>query len=98
MSHVTDGSPLQYRRLARLLPADDVIVLGDMNMPGVPLRMMLPGYRRVVRGRTWPSWRPVIQSDHILATPGLAAQARGEVVLMACASDHLPVRAQFVFD
>jgi endonuclease/exonuclease/phosphatase family metal-dependent hydrolase len=98
MSHLRDGSPLQYRRLARLLPADDVIVAGDMNMPGLPLRAMLPGYRRVVRGRTWPAWRPVIQGDHILATPGLAARAKGEVVPAARGSDHVPVRARFVFN
>ena len=98
MSHLTDGSPLQFRRLAKLLPVDDVIVVGDMNLPGLLLRVMLPGYRRVVRGRTWPAWRPVIQSDHILATPALAASARGEVVLAARGSDHLPVRARFEFD
>jgi len=98
MSHLSDGSPWQYRRLARLLPAGNVIVAGDMNMPGLPLRAVLPGYRRVVRGPTWPAWRPVIQSDHILATPGLAARARGEVARAARGSDHLPVRASFVVD
>jgi len=98
MSHLTDGSPLQYRRLARRLPADDVIVVGDMNMPGPLLQAMLPRYRRVVRGRTWPAWRPLVQSDHILATPGLAARGRGEVVHAARGSDHLPVRARFAPD
>ena len=96
MSHLTDGSPLQYRRLTRLFPADDVIVAGDMNVPGFALRAMLPGYRRVVHGRTWPAWRPVIQSDHVLATPDLAARASGEVVPAARGSDHLAVRARFV--
>jgi len=49
----------------------------------------------VVRGRTCPAWRPVIQSDHILATPGLVAGARGAVVPAARGSDHLPARARF---
>ena len=97
MSHLTDGSPLQYRRLVRFFPADNVIVAGDMNVPGFLLRAMLPGCRRVVRCRTWPAWRPAIQSDHILATPDLAARARGEVVPAARGSDHLAVRAQFSF-
>jgi endonuclease/exonuclease/phosphatase family metal-dependent hydrolase len=95
MSHLTDGSPVQYRRLAAQLPRDDVVVLGDMNLPGVLLRATLPGWRRVVRGRTWPSWRPVVQSDCILASAGLAEHARGEVVAPVRGSDHLPVRARF---
>jgi endonuclease/exonuclease/phosphatase family metal-dependent hydrolase len=98
MSHLTDGSPIQYRRLAHLLPSHDVIVAGDMNTPGLLLQAMLPGYLRVVSGRTWPAWRPVIQSDHILATPGLAARARGEVVPSVRCSDHLPARARFDLD
>jgi len=95
MSHLTDGSPVHYRRLARMLPADDIIVVGDMNMPGLALRAMLPRLRQVARGRTWPAWRPVIQSDHILATPGLAARAIGTVASTVRGSDHLPVRARF---
>jgi endonuclease/exonuclease/phosphatase family metal-dependent hydrolase len=98
MSHLTHGSPAQYRRLAEHLPADDFIVLGDMNMPSLPLRAMLSRCRRVARGRTWPAWRPMIQSDHVLASPGLAAQGLGEVVTAVRDSDHLPVRARFVLD
>jgi len=98
MSHVSDGSPLQFRRLSRLLPAGDLVVAGDMNMPGPPLRALLPGLRRVVRGRTWPAWRPVVQSDHIVASAGLAARAEGAVIDAASGSDHLPVRARFVVD
>jgi endonuclease/exonuclease/phosphatase family metal-dependent hydrolase len=99
MSHLSAGSPVQYRRLARLLPPPhtDTVVAGDMNLWGPPLSAMLPGYRRVVRGRTWPSWRPVVQSDHILATPRLRAATQGEVLDISD-SDHLPVRARFRLD
>jgi endonuclease/exonuclease/phosphatase family metal-dependent hydrolase len=95
MSHLTDGSPWQYRRLSALLPSDDVIVAGDMNLPGLPLQAMFPRYRRVARGRSWPAWRPLFQGDHILATPTLAARAKGDVMSAVRGSDHLPVRATF---
>jgi len=96
MSHLSDGSLIQFRRLARRLPAadTDVVLAGDMNLWGPPLSLLFPGLRRVVRGRTWPAWRPIAQSDHILATSRLASSAHGEVVPVR-GSDHLPVRARF---
>jgi len=98
MSHLTQGSPRQLRRLALwvggVAPAlDDTVVAGDMNLWGPPVSAALPGLRRVVRGRTWPAWRPVAQVDHILAGPRLAAGSTGEVVADG-GSDHRPVRAR----
>lgn len=96
LSHIRQGSPLQLRRLRRLLPSPDVpaVLMGDMNMWGPPLGLMLPGWRRAVTGRTWPSWRPLFQIDHILVTPAL--RVVGAEVVAVGGSDHLPVRAELV--
>lgn len=96
MSHLTSGSPLQFRRLAteieRRAGDTPAVLAGDMNLWGPPLRALLPGWRRVVRGRTWPSWRPHSQLDHVLVRGDVAVQAAE--VLPAMGSDHLAVRAR----
>ncbi len=45
MAHLTDWSPLQYRRLAALLPPADTpaALAGDMNLWGPPVTLLLPG-------------------------------------------------------
>ncbi len=93
MSHITHFSPAQYRRLARVLPPANTpaVLVGDMNMWGPPANSFFPTWRRAVTGRTWPSWRPHSQLDHVLITPPLAVvHAR---VAAASGSDHRPVVA-----
>jgi endonuclease/exonuclease/phosphatase (EEP) superfamily protein YafD len=96
MSHLTYGSPVHYRRLRRLLAAEvgdgPAVLAGDMNLWGPPVGVLFGGWRRVVRGRTWPAWRPHSQVDHILVRgPVTALEGRA---LPAAGSDHRPVRAQ----
>ena len=93
MSHLRHGSPLQFAHLRRGLPPRDVaaVILGDMNLWGPPLALLLPGWRRAVRARTWPAWRPVAQSDHVLVSPSLSVREGSAVRLGR--SDHLAVRA-----
>jgi endonuclease/exonuclease/phosphatase family metal-dependent hydrolase len=95
LAHLTNGSILQLRSLLRLVgdPEMPSVLAGDMNMWGPPLSALLPGWRRVVRGRTWPAWRPLAQLDHILVTPGVARIGPGQVMAVS-GSDHLPVRAR----
>jgi len=95
LSHLSHGSVLQLRDLHRLLAASDTpgVLVGDMNMWGPPLSALMPGWSRVVKGGTWPSWRPVAQLDHILVTDGVRTLGPGEVVPLR-GSDHLPVRAR----
>jgi len=88
------GPPQQLWRLARALPAGDrpTVVAGDCNFWGPPTVTLLGGWRRAVRGRTWPADRPHSQIDHVLVR-GRISVAEGDV-LPAVGSDHRPVRAR----
>jgi endonuclease/exonuclease/phosphatase family metal-dependent hydrolase len=91
MSHLTDFSPLQYRRLAALLPSPDTpaALAGDMNLWGPPVSSFFPAWRRAVTGRTWPAHRPHSQLDHVLITASLrVVEAR---IADHSGSDHRPV-------
>jgi endonuclease/exonuclease/phosphatase family metal-dependent hydrolase len=94
MSHLSKGSPVQFRRLRRVLDAIEVpaVLAGDLNLWGPPVVAQLPGWHRAVKGRTWPSWMPHSQPDHILFRPPVSV-VEGEV-LKTQVSDHLPVRAR----
>lgn len=93
MSHLRSGSPVQFARLRWALgEARRTVVLGDMNLWGPPLALLLPGWRRAVRGRTWPSWRPTFQIDHVLSSPDLRVADRQ--VGAHHGSDHRPIRVE----
>lgn len=94
MSHLSHGSPLQFRRLARALPPTSApaVVAGDMNLWGPPLTALIPRWRRAVRGRTWPAWRPLAQIDHVLVSPPVRVE-QAEVVAVG-GSDHRPIRCR----
>ena len=80
------------------LPGTDApgAFVGDMNMWGWCVdRLAGPGWRRVVRGRTYPAHRPHSQTDHILVNAGVEVVA-SEVVRQVM-SDHRPVRARLRF-
>jgi endonuclease/exonuclease/phosphatase family metal-dependent hydrolase len=101
LAHLSQGSLCHIATLRRALhaltPVPSVLA-GDMNLWGPPLVVLLPGWSRAVRGRTWPTWlsRPVAQPDHILVR-GPAHVDTGEV-LPITGSDHLPIRAALVID
>jgi endonuclease/exonuclease/phosphatase family metal-dependent hydrolase len=91
-SRLPYGPPIQLRRLAHVLPPPGrpAVVAGDCNFWGPPTSMLLPGWRRVVRGRTWPAPRPHSQIDHVFVRGSVdVLDAR---VLEPVGSDHLPVR------
>jgi endonuclease/exonuclease/phosphatase family metal-dependent hydrolase len=94
MSHLSDGSLAQFRRLGRVLPPKGVaaVVAGDMNLWGPPLRLLLPGWRRAVHGRTWPAYRPLAQVDHLLVRPQMEVSEPS--VQHLGASDHRAVRVR----
>jgi endonuclease/exonuclease/phosphatase family metal-dependent hydrolase len=87
-------APMRHLRALRpQLPARDraAIVAGDFNLWGPGVVTVLPGWRRAVRGRTYPAHRPHSQIDHILVRDGITVLS-GEV-LAPTPSDHRPVRA-----
>jgi len=97
MSHLSAGSPLQFRRLRsalrRLGATDATVVAGDMNLWGPPVRALLgDGRRRAVIGVTWPAWRPHSQIDHVLVTADL--EVVSSEILPDAGSDHRPVRVR----
>ena len=54
--------------------------------------MMMPGWDRPVRGRTYPAPRPHSQIDHVLVRGGI--EAVHAEVLPATPSDHHPIRTR----
>jgi endonuclease/exonuclease/phosphatase family metal-dependent hydrolase len=95
LPHLEYGAHLTTRGLRRTLPPVDgpAAFIGDMNMWGWTIDRMVPdGWRRVVRGKTYPSHRPHSQIDHLLVTPSVEA-VWGEVG-PDLGSDHLPIRAR----
>src|SRR5262245_28299633 len=96
-SRLPHGPPTQLRRLRAQLPEPTrpAIVSGDCNFWGPGVVACLPGWRRAVRGRTWPASMPHSQIDHVLLRDGGGARLRvvDSRVLPDAGSDHLPVRA-----
>src|SRR5918994_1466907 len=91
-SRLPYGPPMQIRNLRRRLPAPDerTVIVGDFNLWGPAVTALLPGWRRAVRGRTWPAHRPHSQIDHVLVRDDVdVVEAE---VLDEVGSDHRPVR------
>lgn len=95
LPHLEYGAHLSTRGLRRSLPSPDLpgALIGDMNMWGWTIDRMVPaGWRRVVRGKTWPAHRPQHQIDHLLVTRSVSASS--SEVGPDLGSDHLPIRAR----
>lgn len=94
-THLTHrySSPVQLALLVRRLAGSSLptVLVGDLNMPR-PATLVARGYRSVVRGRSFPAGRPLIQLDHMLL--GGAVSASEAEVLEPLGSDHLPIRAR----
>jgi endonuclease/exonuclease/phosphatase family metal-dependent hydrolase len=83
-------------RAALPAPSEPGAFAGDMNMWGwCADRLAGPGWRRVVRGRTYPAHRPHSQTDHIMVNP--AVEVVSAEVVRQVMSDHRPVRARLRF-
>lgn len=74
------------RQWAAAFPAPRLLI-GDFNLPG-PLPRLATGWTQLARTATYPSWRPRVQFDHVLAD-GIAASAVRDVqALRLPVSDH----------
>ena len=90
-SRLPQAPVIQLRRLARQAPrTGPAVIAGDCNFWGPGVRTFLPGWRRAVRGRTWPAGHPHSQIDHILVRDLTSTAGH---VLPDVGSDHRPIRA-----
>jgi endonuclease/exonuclease/phosphatase family metal-dependent hydrolase len=91
-SRLPYAPPMQIRNLRRRLPPPDrrAVIVGDFNLWGPAVTTLLPGWRRAVRGRTWPAHRPHSQIDHVLVRNGV--EVVDAAVLDEVGSDHRPLR------
>jgi len=91
-SRLPYAPPMQLRNLRRRLPPPErrSVIVGDLNLWGPAVTALLPGWRRAVRGRTWPAHRPHSQIDHVLVRNGV--EVVDAAVLDDVGSDHRPVR------
>ena len=91
-SRLPYAPPMQLRNLRRRLPPPDqrAVIVGDFNLWGPAVSALLPGWRRAVRGRTWPAHRPHSQIDHVLVRRDV--EVVDGAVLDEVGSDHRPVR------
>lgn len=89
LSFVPGWNIAQLRTLAiwaRRLPAPRLL-LGDFNLPG-PLPRLTTRWTQLARAATYPSWRPRVQFDHVLAD-GIGESAVRDVEAMRLpVSDH----------
>jgi len=87
--HISHGSHRHFRRIqeivAELSPTLPVIMAGDFNAWRPVVRWSLPGWRSMVRAKTWPARLPHSQIDHVLARGDWRARAGYAV---AAGSDH----------
>jgi endonuclease/exonuclease/phosphatase family metal-dependent hydrolase len=97
-SRLPYAPPMQLRRLRRQLPPPErrTVIAGDFNLWGPAVTTMLPGWRRAVRGRTWPAHRPHSQIDHVLVRDDV--DVVDAAVLDEVGSDHRPVRVTLRLD
>jgi endonuclease/exonuclease/phosphatase family metal-dependent hydrolase len=89
------GNPARHLRAVRAhldeLASGPAALAGDCNLWGPAVEALLPGWRRALRGRTYPARRPHSQVDHVLVNRH--ARAAGGAVLADHGSDHRPIRA-----
>lgn len=99
MSHLSHGSALHFRAVARMLDGvfgqEPVLFAGDMNLWGPPIHAFFGQWKRAVKGKTWPAWRPHSQLDHLLVR-GLTVRDSG--VWPTSGSDHRPVWARLTLE
>ena len=71
------------------------VLLGDLNLPARAVRLAAPRWTHAGGGRTYPSWHPRLQVDHVLLRGPVAL--RGTAVTAATTSDHLGVIAVVMY-
>jgi endonuclease/exonuclease/phosphatase family metal-dependent hydrolase len=94
-SRVWELAPVRHLNALRSqLPGPEriAVVAGDFNLWGPGVVSVLPGWKRALRGRTYPAVHPHSHIDHVLVRDNVTV-VWGEVMAMT-PSDHRPVRAR----
>ena len=89
LSFVPGWNVAQLRALsrwARTLPGPRLLI-GDFNLPG-PAPRLTTRWAQPARVRTYPSWRPRVQLDHILVDGLPAGAVTGVRTVRTAVSDH----------
>ncbi len=89
LSFVPGVNARQLRHVVRWAsdkPAPRVL-LGDLNMPG-GLPGWISGWAQLARVRTYPSWKPRVQFDHVLGSGVSRDQVRHAESVRLPVSDH----------
>jgi endonuclease/exonuclease/phosphatase family metal-dependent hydrolase len=89
LSFVPGWNVRQLRAIAswmRTMPAPRFI-LGDLNLPGA-LPRTVTRWRQLARVRTYPSWRPRVQWDHVLADGIGPGSVQAVTAQRLAVSDH----------
>jgi endonuclease/exonuclease/phosphatase family metal-dependent hydrolase len=67
------------------------VLLGDLNLLG-RLPAWISRYEQLARTATYPSWRPRVQWDHVLADGIAVSQVRSVAAVALGVSDHCALR------
>jgi endonuclease/exonuclease/phosphatase family metal-dependent hydrolase len=89
LSFVPGWNVSQLRRISRWaarMPAPRLLI-GDFNLPG-GLPRTVTGWRQLVRTATYPSYRPRVQFDHVLAHGPLEVWVHRAGAVRLPVSDH----------
>jgi endonuclease/exonuclease/phosphatase family metal-dependent hydrolase len=98
-AHLFHGAIRWYRDVAGILEAHvganrAAVLGGDLNAWGPLARRLLPRWQQAATGRTWPSWRPHSQIDHLFVRGDIRVVRGGAVDRRE--SDHRPVVCELI--
>ena len=77
------------------------ILTGDLNLPGdLPSKLssITGGWSSLIKQSTYPSWKPKIQFDYLLAKSNSGFSAERLPQLKPIISDHIPIGAEISFN
>ena len=77
------------------------ILTGDLNLPGdlpAKLSSIAGGWSSLVKQYTYPSWKPKIQFDYLLAKSESGFEVRQLPLSKTIISDHIPIGAELTFN
>jgi endonuclease/exonuclease/phosphatase family metal-dependent hydrolase len=93
----------QLGKLSKFLEsiAGKHILSGDLNLPAdLPSKLssITGGWSSLIKQSTYPSWKPKIQFDYLLAKSDSKFTAKQLPLLKPIISDHIPIGAEVTFN